>query len=162
MKKNTQVIQNDSVPVAVYNTAVPECIAIFRNRTDLAKYLMCPGNNRPEVMCQNILNSINRKATIRPATTKLGLKLALRNANKEQLEILGNKEVVVIADYIPAVKFNEMLSFHTTRAFLAIDHTTRGGAPVSAAHRKGRGVSTVSGSVGWRDTNPLSRYDYAQ
>lgn len=155
--KNTPITL-DSVPVAVYNTAVPECIAIFRDRQALVKYLL-KSDSCPEKMSKNVFNSLSRKRTIRPDTTKLGLKLAIRNANSKQLALLGTTDCVVLVDYIPAVRFNELIAFNTSRIALAEDHK-RPGLTQPNAIRKEQHKGKILHLVPFTDTNPCSRYDW--
>jgi hypothetical protein len=162
MKNTTHSIQealSNMAPIAIYNTAVPECIAIFKERSALVKYLlgedMCP-----ESVSKAVNKAINKKTKIRPATTKLGLQLAIRYANSQQLQRLGNQEAVVIVPYIPAVKFNELIAFNSSRLALAEDHN-RPGLTQPNAVKKAQHKNMILHPVAWRDTNPLSRYDYA-
>lgn len=155
--KNTPIVL-ESVPVAVYNTAVPECIAIFRDRQALVKYLL-KSDSCPEKMSKNVFNSLSRKRTIRPDTTKLGLKLAIRNANSKQLALLGTTDCVVFVDYIPAVRFNELMSYKSTRISMKEDHD-RGGLTQPNAIRKEQHKGKILHPVAFTDTNPCSRYDW--
>lgn len=116
---------NEAVPVAVYNSWVPECIAIFKDRQVLGKYLMLP-NSRPEIINKNVWKAINNKTPLSSASNRLEIKLALRNANKEQLEILKDKDYAILVDYIPQPLFSDLKSFNSTRESMAKDHDRPG------------------------------------
>ncbi len=97
-----------TLPVAVYNTDVPELIAIFKERRVLAKYA--------KIINSRISIGIRDKTKFRK--TSLQFPITLRNANETQINTLGNDDYILCVDYIPKIPFNMVLGFHSTRESL--------------------------------------------
>lgn len=114
MKQTTQI--RDDRPVAIYNVAVPECVAIFKEVICAAKYLK-PSN--PSIEASAIHRRITTKA-VSATENVTGLKLAFRKANPKQIEQLGDANYILLVDYIPNVPVTCCKGYESTRVEMAI------------------------------------------
>ena len=121
MKQKTQ-IRDENQSVAIYNVAVPECIAIFKEVTCAGKYLR---PSKPSVEASTIRQRINTKA-VSVSKNVTGLKLAFRKANPKQIEQLGDADYILLVDYIPKVPTTCCKTYESTRMELAIIHGREG------------------------------------
>ena len=97
--------------IAVYNSEVPELIAVFDNPTLLSKYLVIHNVKSKNTTLSGILMCIKNNGTIKASSTRLNMKLACRNATAKQIELLNGESHVLFVDYIPKVDFNLELSY---------------------------------------------------
>jgi hypothetical protein len=80
-----------STPCAIYNAEKKELIGLFKSRILAAKYL--------GVKTQMIYNSIAYNNGIRASSNPLNVRLAARNVNPAQRELLGDKVYLMFNNY---------------------------------------------------------------
>ena len=84
---------DNSTPCAIYNAEKKELIGLFKSRTLAAKYL---GGKVSKSM---ISTSISNKDGIRASSNPLNVRLAARNVNPAQRELLGDKPYLMFNNY---------------------------------------------------------------
>ncbi len=82
---------DNSTPCAIYNAEKKELIGLFKSRTLAAKYL--------GVKKQMVYNSIANNDGIRASSNPLNVRLAARNVNPAQRELLGDKVYLMFNNY---------------------------------------------------------------
>jgi hypothetical protein len=101
-------IRNDT-PIVAYNADKQELIGIFFNGSYVRRYFY---QNNPNLKAsKNISSFVMRKGKLKD--TSFDFKVALRYANKEQIEMLGSKDYVIFNDY-PILAPSTMKGFEDT------------------------------------------------
>lgn len=103
----------NKLPICVYNTHVPELIAIFRSATVLSKYLSVEGRAFYKTRTY-IGECLAKKTGMLGKSNSLGLRLAFRYMQEDKAHILGELEYILLVDYIPKLPFNYLKGFHST------------------------------------------------
>ena len=103
-------------PIAVYNTEVPELIALFTDKQVLIKYIVGTGECSKEQISNHVNKSIVNAGKVRKTSTPLNLSLAFRYASPEYIELLYGKDYILFVDYIPPVPRSALMSLTTTKA----------------------------------------------
>jgi hypothetical protein len=101
-------IRND-IPIVAYNADKQELIGIFFNGSYVRRYFY---QNNPNLKAsKNISSFVMRKVKLKD--TSFDFKVALRYANKEQIEMLASKDYVIFNDY-PILAPSTMKGFEDT------------------------------------------------
>jgi len=85
-----------SNPCALYNADKKELVGLFKSRGYAAKYIF---GYRNQTFIQIVVKCVAKKLNLNPIRTKLSYKVALRNLNREQKELLGSKSYHMLNGY---------------------------------------------------------------
>ena len=104
------MIDDTTLPCAIYNTERQELIAIFSSRVLLRKYMFSTqdANKASRRICMTIRN----KSAVRANSNDLQLRIAIRSATTNQIATLGDADFKILVDYIPQPNPNHLKSFH--------------------------------------------------
>lgn len=90
----TKTVINQDQSVVLYNAEKQEIVGIFKTQGLTARYIFpLIGSTRTRRICDTL------KLKTRICNSDLGFKVALRFAKNEQLEILGDKDYVILNGY---------------------------------------------------------------
>jgi hypothetical protein len=114
---NIKII-NDT-PIALYNSEKLELVGIFKTKTIIGKYLYegIYEGVKSQTKSSRVHVAISKKYQLR--NTRFEFPVALRYANKKQIEILGDQDAVIFKDYPPLI----LKGFHSTRYSLHKEHS---------------------------------------
>jgi len=106
-------------PIAIYNSDKKELIGLFAELMLVAKYLRPTDVSK---MYSNLSDALYRKGAVRK--TIFSFRIAIRFANDNQINLLGDKKVFIMNNY-PEFDSNKLEGYHSTRSELYKKHTRR-------------------------------------
>jgi hypothetical protein len=98
--KMFETFVDNSTPCAIYNAEEKKLIGLFKSRTLAAKYI---GGNVSKGM---ISSSIANNDGIRASSNPFNVRLAARNINPAQRELLGDKVYLIFNNYPEPSHYN--------------------------------------------------------
>lgn len=107
----------DEKVIAVYNTDQKKLVAIIRGATLVSRYIFGKYDVNRQTCVTRIYNAIKLKRVLRK--NSIGFNVAVRNANKQQLEMIGSEEYLIVDETTAArITFDMLIRFHDTAASL--------------------------------------------
>lgn len=103
-------------PIALYDADRQLCFAIFENARVCGKYVFPEKNSA--LSSQYVYSYLMNKTCRSAKNNHIGVKLAFRLANDEQIKFLKNDFAVLLAEGYPEIKFNIGIGYHSTAAEL--------------------------------------------
>ena len=104
-------------PIAIYNSEVPELVAVFRNVAMFCKYCSLLGGKSPSMLKKMVWKSLHCSRVCKKETTPLNLRLAFRIAQQKHLDLLQEKNYHIVVAYLPQPEGDIIKTFHSTKYF---------------------------------------------
>ena len=106
-------INNEYKGISVYNVETKTLIAVIKNTTIASKYIFGI-LNKYKNRTNKILYHINKKTIIKSGDNDLFVNICLRISSKDQIKLLGDKNIIILDDKIKQPKFNDLKTFTTS------------------------------------------------
>ena len=114
-------MSEDSKAVAIYNADKKELVAIIGSMQLATKFIYGKYTNAKKY--QNVHYAIAKKGRL--VKNDLGFVVACRNGNKEQVDMLGDKDYIIFDDaLLSKMTFDMLMKFNTSADSLSHRHAT--------------------------------------